>query len=96
MSGKETAKIENGGKTEMKSKTEIGKLLIYYMIDNETSIKALSEKMGVSRTSIYNWIAGKPMTNKCYIKLLKILDDYEPSEWVIEKSEAELKEYMFD
>ena len=80
----------------MKSKTEIGKLLIYYMIDTDTSIKELSEKLKVSRGSVYNWIAGKPMTNKCYIKLLKMLDNYEPSEWVIEKSEDELKEYMFN
>ena len=80
----------------MKSKTEIGKLLTYYMIDTDTSIKELSEKLKVSRGSVYNWIAGKPMTNKCYIKLLKMLDNYEPSEWVIEKSEDELKEYMFN
>lgn len=80
----------------MKSKTEIGKLLTYYMIDTDTSIKELSEKLNVSRGSVYNWMAGKPMTNKCYIKLLKMLDNYEPSEWVIEKSEDELKEYMFN
>lgn len=80
----------------MKSKTEIGKLLTYYIIDTETSIKELSEKLNVSRGSIYNWLAGKPMTNKCYIRLLKMLDDYEPSKWVIEKSEDELKEYMFN
>lgn len=80
----------------MKSKTEIGKLLTYYIIDTETSIKELSEKLNVSRGSIYNWLAGKPMTNKCYIRLLKMLDNYEPSKWVIEKSEDELKEYMFN
>lgn len=80
----------------MKSKTEIGKLLTYYIIDKDISIKELSEILKVSRGSVYNWIAGKPMTNKCYIKLLKILDNYEPSEWVIKKSEDELKEYMFN
>lgn len=80
----------------MLTKTEIGKMLMYYIIDNEISIKEISEKLKVSRGSVYNWIAGKPMTNKCYIKLLKMLDDYKPSKWVIEKSEKELEEYMFN
>lgn len=79
----------------MISKKDIGKMLTYYIIDNDTSIKEISEKLNVSRGSVYNWIAGKPMTNKCYIKLLKMLDEYKPSEWIIEKSENELYEYMF-
>ena len=80
----------------MLTKKEIGKMLTYYIIDTETSIKEIAEKLNCSRGSVYNWIAGKPMTNKCYIRLLKLLDNYNPSAWVIEKSEKELEDYMFN
>ena len=80
----------------MTSKESIGKLLTYYIIDKDISIKEIAEKLNVSRGSIYHWISGKPMTNRYYIKLLKMLEGYNPSAWVLDKSEAELKEYMFN
>lgn len=80
----------------MLEKQEIGKTLMYYLIDNDMTAKELAEKMDVSKASVYRWMSGKPMTNRYYIKLLKILDGYNPSNWIIEKSDTELKDYMFN
>lgn len=80
----------------MYSKTEIGKILAYYLIDNDMTVKTFSDNFKVSVSTVYNWLAGKPMTNRYYIKLLKQLENYNPSKWVINKSEEELKDYMFD
>ncbi len=68
----------------MKNKTELTKQLFYYLYENDISIKELAERLNVSRGSIYNWIDGKSISNKNYIKLMKLLENYVPSEWIIE------------
>lgn len=68
----------------MKTKTELTKQLYYYLYENDISIKELAERLNVSRGSIYNWIDGKSISNKNYIKLMKLLENYVPSEWIID------------
>ena len=82
------------GEYIMKSKAELSKLLSYYLIDNEITIKELAEKMNVSRGSIYNWIDGKNISNRNYIKIVKFLDNYSPSQWITDKDKEELEKLL--
>lgn len=68
----------------MKTKEELTKQLNYYMYEKDITIKELAEKLNVSRGSIYNWIEGKTISNKNYIKLMKLLENYVPSKWIVE------------
>lgn len=69
----------------MKTKEELGKTILYYLLDNDMTVEAFSKKMNASKASVYNWIAGKPMSNRHYIKLQKELENYNPSNWIIEE-----------
>lgn len=61
----------------MRSKEEIQKAIIYYLIDNDMTVSELSKKIGASKPSIYRWMNGTcEITNKYYIKLNRLFDDY--------------------
>ena len=68
----------------MKTKEELTKQLNYYLYEKDITIKELAKKLNVSRGSIYNWIEGKTISNKNYIKLMKLLENYVPSKWIEE------------
>lgn len=68
----------------MKTKSELTKQLYYYLYENDITIKELAEQINVSRGSIYNWIDGKNISNRNYIKLMKLLENYIPSKWIVE------------
>lgn len=68
----------------MKTKEELTKQLNYYLYEKDITIKELAEKLNVSRGSIYNWIEGKTISNKNYVKLMKLLENYVPSKWIVE------------
>lgn len=72
----------------MRSKEEIQKMIIYYLIDNDMSVNELSEKLKCSKASIYRWMDNKSvLTDKYYIKLEKLFDGYNPNEWNKDKQE---------
>ena len=68
----------------MKTKEELTKQLNYYLYEKDITIKELAKILNVSRGSIYNWIEGKTISNKNYIKLMKLLENYVPSKWIVE------------
>lgn len=80
----------------MRSKEEIQKTIIYYLIDNDMTVSALANQINASRTSIYRWMNGKTVIgNKHYLRLLKLFDGYSPSKWILEMNENEIENYMF-
>ena len=81
----------------MRSKKEIQNTIIYYLIDNNMSATELAEKLNCSRASIYRWMSNRStLANKYYIKLLKLFENYSASAWVLEKTEEELEEHMYN
>lgn len=80
----------------MLTKKEVSSYLQFFMVDKDISVKELAKRIGASESSIYSWMSGKEMNNRFYLKLLKEMDGYSPSEWVIMKDDKELKDYMFN
>ena len=81
----------------MRSKEEIKNIIIYYLIDNDMSANDLAEKLNCSRASIYRWMSKRStIANKYYVKLLKLFENYSASKWVLEKTEKELEEHMYN
>lgn len=79
----------------MLTKQEVSNYLGFYLIDKDISVKELAKKIGASESSIYSWMAGKVMNNRFYLKLLKEMEGYRPSKWVLMKDEEELNDYMY-
>lgn len=60
----------------MPSKEEIGRLIPFYLKDNNMSVEQFANEMKVNRVSVYNWIQGKPMYYRNYVILLSVLREY--------------------
>ncbi len=60
----------------MPTKKEIGKYLREYLVSNGICVLGFAREIGVSKSSIYNWFAGKGMINIYYVKLLDLLAPY--------------------
>ena len=81
----------------MKTRTELCEMLKYYVVENNISTKDLCEQLHVSQQSIYNWIHGiVKMSDRNYLKLMKLLDGYDISKWIINKDENQLEEHMYN
>lgn len=81
----------------MKSKEEIQKMIIYFMLDNDMSVSELADKVKASQASIYRWMENKTtMSNKYYLRFLQLFDGYSPSQWILEMNDNELSKYMFN
>ena len=60
----------------MPEKKEIGALIPAYLKDHNITAVQFAKEIEASKASIYNWIAGKPMIDVYYNKLLSILREY--------------------
>lgn len=60
----------------MAKQKELGPVISKYLKDNEMTVQELSSIIGASPSSIYNWIAGKPMLKVYYNALLSVLREY--------------------
>ena len=80
----------------MRTKKEIADTIIYYLIDNDMTVEEFCNLIKASKASCYRWMNGNSMSNKYYIKLLKLFENYNASSWVLEQSKEELEQHMFN
>lgn len=81
----------------MRTKEELIKEIPFYLVDNGISVEELAKKIGVSKMSVYNWINGKNKMNDAhYIKLLRLMENYDSSNREKWNEVDELIEYMFN
>ena len=60
----------------MPNRKEIGQYIPRYLEDNKMNVETFSALLGASKSSIYNWIAGKPMLSIYYNILLELFRPY--------------------
>jgi predicted XRE-type DNA-binding protein len=52
---------KNKGGENMKDRKDISKYIPMYLEKHEMTVGAFASLIGASQSSVYNWIAGKPM-----------------------------------
>lgn len=60
----------------MPTKEEIGRLIPFYLNDNNLTVEQFAQKLNTSKVSVYRWIEGKPMYYRNYVVLLSVLREY--------------------
>lgn len=60
----------------MPNRKEIGQYITRYLEDNKMNVETFAALLGASKSSVYNWIAGKPMLSIYYNILLELFRPY--------------------